>query len=71
MPTLCRRRITRLTTVIDGRTGKPWVIRINEGGRTLSAPKQKANNSSSILAHPMTFRQFQEEFSEAIYCYAE
>ncbi len=36
MPTLCNRRVIRLTTVVDARTRRPWIIRLNEGGRTVS-----------------------------------
>jgi hypothetical protein len=33
---IARRRVVRLTTEIDQRTGRAWVIRINEGGRSVS-----------------------------------
>ncbi len=32
----CKRRVVRVTSEIHGPTGKPYVLRINEGGRTVS-----------------------------------
>ncbi len=36
MPTKCRRRVIRETSEIHGPTQKPYVLRINEGGRSVS-----------------------------------
>ena len=32
----CKRRVLRVTSEINGPSGKPYVVRINEGGKTIS-----------------------------------